>query len=262
MFHGVVQFADSAVAGSVAAYEQKKYDLALEEWQALEAAMDIAAANALEDKQDGILEKYAQLAKECGFGEEEAASVGWKVRDRHGNITLPNQHPEKRHFGNAACDLRGLATDTYIAEQSTSLRGATDAFIEGMKKVIDDEAAGKLILASMPLLKKFPKVVEKLAKKRSYDHIFAHARGAAWTSINFSENTRRRRRGATPNHRRARRCASPKNIILDFLAPNSSFGDYNNMGGKVLVYKKSVMEVALEWVRAAVRRADECVKAL
>ena len=33
-------------------------------------------------------------------------------------------------------------------------------------------------------------------------------------------------------------------------------------GGKVLVYKKSVMEVALEWVRAAVRRADECVKAL
>ena len=47
-----------------------------------------------------------------------------------------------------------------------------------------------------------------------------------------------------------------------FLAPNSSFGDYNNMGGKVLVYKKSVMEVALEWVRAAVRRADECVKAL
>ena len=73
---------------------------------------------------------------------------------------------------------------------------------------------------------------------------------------------RRRRRGATPNHRRARRCASPKNIILDFLAPNSSFGDYNNMGGKVLVYKKSVMEVALEWVRAAVRRADECVKAL
>ena len=29
-----------------------------------------------------------------------------------------------------------------------------------------------------------------------------------------------------------------------------------------LVYKKSVMEVALEWVRAAVRRADECVKAL
>ena len=71
-----------------------------------------------------------------------------------------------------------------------------------------------------------------------------------------------RRRGATPNHRHARRCASPKNIILDFLAPNSSFGDYNNMGGKVLVYKKSVMEVALEWVRAAVRRADECVKAL
>ena len=111
-------------------------------------------------------------------------------------------------------------------------------------------------------LKKFPKVVEKLAKKRSYDHIFAHACRAAWTSINFSENTRRRRRGATPNHRRARRCASPKNIILDFLAPNSSFGDYNNMGGKVLVYKKSVMEVALEWVRAAVRRADECVKAL
>ena len=158
--------------------------------------------------------------------------------------------------------MRDLATDTYIAEQSTSLRGATDAFIEGMKKVIDDEAAGKLILASMPLLKKFPKVVEKLAKKRSYDHIFAHACRAAWTSINFSENTRRRRRGATPNHRRARRCASPKNIILDFLAPNSSFGDYNNMGGKVLVYKKSVMEVALEWVRAAVRRADECVKAL
>ena len=75
-------------------------------------------------------------------------------------------------------------------------------------------------------------------------------------------STRRRRRGATPNHRHARRCASPKNIILDFLAPNSSFGDYNNMGGKVLVYKKSVMEVALEWVRAAVRRADECVKAL
>ena len=158
--------------------------------------------------------------------------------------------------------MRGLATETYIAEQSTSLRGATDAFIEGMKKAIDDEAAGKLILASMPLLKKFPKVVEKLAKKRSYDHIFAHACGAAWTSINFSENTRRRRRGATPNHRHARRCASPKNIILDFLAPNSSFGDYNNMGGKVLVYKKSVMEVALEWVRAAVRRADECVKAL
>ena len=53
------------------------------------------------------------------------------------------------------------------------------------------EAAGKLILASMPLLKKFPKVVEKLAKKRSYDHIFAHACRAAWTSINFSENTRR-----------------------------------------------------------------------
>ena len=65
-----------------------------------------------------------------------------------------------------------------------------------------------------------------------------------------------------PSYRHARRCASPKNIILDFLAPNSSFGDYNNMGGKVLVYKKSVMEVALEWVRAAVRRADECVKAL
>ena len=34
--------------------------------------------------------------------------------------------------------MRDLATDTYIAEQSTSLRGATDAFIEGMKKAIDD----------------------------------------------------------------------------------------------------------------------------
>jgi hypothetical protein len=131
-----------------------------------------------------------------------------------------------RHLINKACPRRRQVIETWIACQSNGRQGK-DATLTKIREALGAEGFREIIVASLPHLSssKYKWQLDWLVKNAQIDHIFS----------------------GVIDH--------PANLYLDWSCPNGHFGDFRNYPGKAARYGADVMDVAAEWVLAAVDAA-------
>ena len=176
---------------------------------------------------------FSNIARRAGMTIEIADAIGWDGRDDRGWVTLPDENPAACYPASLECPHHDLVRRLHLGSQGSSIRLSVDGLIRkvrGEMRKLGKKGAEAMVLARMPLLEDYPRIIANLAGMGQWDHIFAFASAAASTRLQPSTSNMFRARDlsreqTSPRARRIRdagaRARSPSSSTSNRLDPRS-----------------------------------------